>query len=228
MRKSWPILLTACLAAVVGSYAFLRSSDEPSFQGRSLSQWIDLAAQPNDLRLEAESAVRTLGTNAVPTLLEWIRYEPPAWQPFARAKFSLLLYTAPGRWLLGDSSHQNANRAIYGFFILKTNASCAVPDLADLFKDSKRPKAAGRAMVVLYALGPPAFPQMVAALADTNHPWRDRVAPYFTAMAGTLGKSACLPPLQSAVDDPDPRVRSAVTNALRSIAPEALTRPLAR
>jgi len=216
------------LAAVVLGLAFLTSSDEPHFRGRSLSQWIDIAAQPSDLRPQAEGAVRSLGTNAIPTLLKWIRYEPPAWHPFARAKFGLLLHIAPGRWLLGESSYQNANRAIQGFFILKTNANCAVPDLAELFKDPARRKAAGRAMIVLYALGPPAFPQMVAALADTNHPYRDRVAPYFTFMAGVLGKSACLPPLQAALDDPDPRVRSAVTNALRSIAPEMFTSPLAR
>jgi HEAT repeat protein len=59
---------------------------------------------------------------------------------------------------------------------------------------------------------------MTAALADTNHVYRDRVAMslgFF--MAHDVGTNACLPPLIAALDDPDPQVRSAASRALRRL-----------
>jgi len=69
------------------------------------------------------------------------------------------------------------------------------------------------------------FPEMVSALADTNYPYRDQIALYFWGMVHQLGTNACLPPLQAALNDPDPKLRSRAAYALKQIALEIRTNP---
>src|ERR1043166_10284365 len=57
---------------------------EPRWQGRSLSSWlVDLAPdKPPATRIAAAAAVRAVGTNAVPFLLDWMREREvdPEWK----------------------------------------------------------------------------------------------------------------------------------------------------
>ncbi|HEY9072979.1 MAG TPA: hypothetical protein VIN67_02500, partial [Desulfobaccales bacterium] len=62
------------LCAGLGSAA----EQEPSYNGRLLSEWL------GDMRLgqlysgpsPTQTAVQAMGTNAIPTLLKWMSYEP--------------------------------------------------------------------------------------------------------------------------------------------------------
>jgi hypothetical protein len=73
-RKLIAIVLLAVIGGVI-AYSLLRQDDEPTYQGRRLSEWLD----PN--HRDAKTGVQRIGTNALPPLLKWIDYEkPPEWR----------------------------------------------------------------------------------------------------------------------------------------------------
>src|SRR5260221_7633398 len=82
--KFYPFVIVIVVAAVLGWFlsGWLSGKREPAYKGRSLSQWIGrLPGIPTqDSATEADRAVREIGTNAVPFLLEWIAYEPEPWR----------------------------------------------------------------------------------------------------------------------------------------------------
>src|SRR6266850_2566498 len=58
------------LTAVV--WAIFRER-EPTYDGRTLSEWADLSTQGNN---EATNAIRHIGTNTFPVILNWLHSEP--------------------------------------------------------------------------------------------------------------------------------------------------------
>lgn len=79
---------------VAGFITLLRRGNEPSYHGRSLSKWLITYYErdrPHDdadrgQALLAAGAIRAIGTNAVPLLLDWIRNETTTWhRAIARA-----------------------------------------------------------------------------------------------------------------------------------------------
>src|SRR5438067_375813 len=76
-RSLFPLVLVTALMACI----LLAGSGEPRSHGHSLSYWLDhytTRATEEDRRLanQAQAAIREIGTNALPTLLAWLRYEP--------------------------------------------------------------------------------------------------------------------------------------------------------
>src|SRR4051812_36568609 len=79
------LLLVGALVAL-----FTREHErEPEYGGKKLSAWVEGAfwLDLGDGRIIAfggpngvVSVTRSTGTNAVPFLLRWVRYEPPAWK----------------------------------------------------------------------------------------------------------------------------------------------------
>src|SRR5213594_3172572 len=83
MRRRRLLLLLAGCAAVVLAFALAWPRDrEPEYQGRKLSYWLSAynTSYPGVLIYDSRvaRAVRSAGTNALPFLLEWVRYEHPA------------------------------------------------------------------------------------------------------------------------------------------------------
>ena len=82
------VVLAGIVAAVVVAVVWPRER-EPEYKGKRLSEWLTLW-EPNyvpggglgdkNRRVEAQMAVRHIGTNALPWLLRWVRYEQPAWK----------------------------------------------------------------------------------------------------------------------------------------------------
>src|SRR5258707_2281 len=75
-RCLFPLALGALLMP-----ASLLAVDEPQSHGHPLSYWIEHSMsrgtdQERETAKEAEIAIREMGTNAVPALLVWLRYEP--------------------------------------------------------------------------------------------------------------------------------------------------------
>jgi hypothetical protein len=85
VKKRRLILLTlALLAAFALTILLWPGEREPEYQGRKLSWFVERYSPHADLFPEAAernaplvSAVQQIGTNAIPTLLKWIDYEPP-------------------------------------------------------------------------------------------------------------------------------------------------------
>lgn len=223
MRKRRQLLiLLASVAALLALLGLLPREREPHYNGRSLSEWLSLYAQASGpTRSTAEDAVRHIGTNALPWLLQDVAYERPQWRKkLARA--------TPNRfdWATGwiPPNHDGTSRAILGFTILGTNAAPAIPVLARLMNNPTVNVSSKRAIYALWAIGDPALPVLAAALRDPKTPNRDSIPTAISVRPPQhITTNLWVPPLVAALTDPDRWVRWGATNALLAIAPEALT-----
>lgn len=212
------------------SVAILNRNNEPVYHGRRLSEWLSVvSSHAYDEELspemaEAESAVRNIGTNALPYLLAWIKYEPPVW----RVKLGRSL---PDRFadsptisrLVEGAAQERASVSIFGFRILGTNALSAISELTVLMSDTNSPGASKRAVLALSGLGVEGFEALVSTFSDPHKPNRFRIIFSLRTSAFQVGTNRCLPALIKALSDQDQFVRTSATNVLLSIAPEALT-----
>ena len=92
------VILIMVLAALAPSPLGPR---EPAYHGRPLSYWMDIyyGGPPMDpTRLEAEAAIKEIGTNAIPCLAEWIQYEPALPTRVARELLKRLHSTRDPTW----------------------------------------------------------------------------------------------------------------------------------
>src|ERR1035438_2001665 len=60
---------------VLCAWAASAADQEPSYNGRLLSQWLGDLLLGQVGSTATEGAVRAMGTNAIPPLLKWIAYE---------------------------------------------------------------------------------------------------------------------------------------------------------
>src|SRR4051812_45191211 len=113
------IFVAACVGVVLWP-----PEKEPEYQGKKLSAWLDVYCSTNAtpvlLRDEASAAVRAIGTNGVPWLLRWMRFEHRSWPP-ELTRFFVRGQNGRGAW--------RAYLAVNGFGILGREANGAVPDL---------------------------------------------------------------------------------------------------
>ncbi|HWX19823.1 MAG TPA: HEAT repeat domain-containing protein [Candidatus Binatia bacterium] len=168
--KKVRIIGTAAIAAILGLTALPRHDAEPEYQGRSLRFWL-LASQRDTNPEDPAEALAHFGTNALPFLLKWIRYErsparikvakaiPSALQKFARP------FITSERELLAETSAE-------GFRHIVTNGTLAVPELTNLIHKTNAPQTAIRAMRALTLLGTNGLPPLIAAAQDQQYPFR--------------------------------------------------------
>ena len=133
-------MLAGIVAAVVVAVVWPRER-EPEYNGKRLSEWLVLYHEQIDvegadfrseLRDEAE-AVHHIGTNALPWLLRWVRYEPPAWRIKVYSFMKRMPRALQIDFLMNGVipfRYQQYNLALTGFSILGERASPAVPELA--------------------------------------------------------------------------------------------------
>lgn len=263
-RRKW--LLTIAVGAVLiialamaGLFGVFSRDNEPRYQGKSLSEWMEIyrmapvfsgsrtepagtkaervaafrarEARVAATRAEAELAIRSIGTNALPFLLQWTRYELPLW----RAKL-LQLATRPvegktldegnivyGRSLIIGPTARRAEWADVGFIILNTSAVPVIPELEAMMKDNQKPDRGLRAIYALGAIGVPAVGVLTNALADTNQTHRCEIMQTFYVVREMSPPSrdtylgACLPALNRALDDADAGVRRQAKVSLYNI-----------
>lgn len=167
---------------------------EPRWHGKRLSDWAaqygtnHWAFRSTGADLEAEKAIRDIGTNAIPFLLK---------QLSARESEILrkLRTHLPAQWakasILRDRSTEVRRTAAYGVAALGRNAAEAVPALCAI--ETNHPEVDGRytAVFALRTLGPtaePAIPFLIRCLTNQEFTIRDDAA---TAL-GAIGARADL------------------------------------
>jgi hypothetical protein len=222
------VLLVVCGLLAAALYPVFCRPREPSYQGRSLSKWMDIVCnQAHPEKGKADEAIRQIGTNATPVLIRWIQEQPPAWK--------LALY-ANAEWLRSrvgidltfvPREVRHGAYAVYCFSILGPEARGAIPHLTALLNGKSGIGPACGAAAVMPHLGEEALPALEFIL--TNRPPTRNQGPstrlVFLLNLASLGPSAAYaaPVITQCLQDPDPSLRLAATNALRNIAPEALT-----
>ena len=190
LRKRALVALVAC-GVVIGMVAFLSRDTGPSYHGKTLKQWMNQYCWPDNPTVadlhprkvffedrearqnEAADAVRHIGTNAIPALLDWEDKEyRVAWKYklLATLPKGLQNWHPVGWWLVGRD-HYRADRALYGFYILGSNAIPAVPELTHRMMTRNSDSGMGAALA-LANMGAAGLPALLSALTNTQAPNR--------------------------------------------------------
>jgi hypothetical protein len=147
---------------------------EPESHGHSLSYWLrhSMGNGNAEERKVAEAAIREIGTNGLPAMLVWLRYEPSQTKTNVMEFLKRMRQTAYGRWIPPQLTYEDGPPpANIGFIVLGPAAAPAIPELAQIANDAQHPRPAARAMMALSAIGPAALPVVEARLANTNFPF---------------------------------------------------------
>ena len=170
------MLLLGCVLAGLVVFYFVGFDHEPRYGGRSLSAWLLISQQIWSGKLttpgwqESSEAIRRMGTNGLPYMLEWMAYERPPWRTQVLATLKKLP-KAIGRnsklekFVLGKGEAQ-AEATIWGFLALGSEAKPIVPELFELAHSSKSPAVTRRAEAALDNLGPDTLLPLLAAIAS--------------------------------------------------------------
>jgi HEAT repeat protein len=164
LRKKWRASLVVALAlAAIGALFCASRSNEPSYQGRSLSQWLrDIENAREDPEAEpAKNAVRQIGTNAIPYLLGKMRTEDSK----LKTRFITLLAKAHIFSVRIANSNRQHLRALLGFEALGPQASSAIPDLKALLNNTELVGSVGWALV---SISPNGVEAAASGLQSTN------------------------------------------------------------
>ncbi len=174
------IVLLACamLAAVLYPVlapvvcALLPGPSQPSYQGKSLSEWVILldTEEPPTSTAAAE-AVRKMGTNALPCLLTWIRTPVPPWTLGLASKAYERAILLPS-WLTAVCFRPIC--AGHALVELGPATNSAVPELTRLANDQSDSTRARIATEALDQLGKTSFPALLVALTNRSEDIRAR------------------------------------------------------
>jgi hypothetical protein len=157
MRKRRKVLVWTLIGLLfVFAVAFVvtppgHRNSEPVYNGRTLAHWLDRAngarhATPEEIE-EAEDAIRAIGTNAFPCLLEWTGYTPSLAKRRFFGGFAYIFVNSPSvlrmlvtdkLWLLTHRREMLAEKAVHGFRVLHTNAF-AFEALSKMASDTNNP-----------------------------------------------------------------------------------------
>jgi hypothetical protein len=175
------------MIVVGGAMVFLlkKDSDEPSFEGRRLSEWLEDLGFDSD-STNALAAVHAMGTNAVPYLIRHLSWKPNRSRYFLfyganKVRATLHLRKKP----FNDPRELRYSGAYRAFKGLGPTASNSVPALAAMLDQPYRGRGAAFALM---NIGSPAIPVLAQALTndsprvrlyaleavcflDTNAPW---------------------------------------------------------
>lgn len=178
--RKWVILVAVpVLVAGLILAKFASQPREPSYQGHTLSYWAK-QIDPHDPsgsiiaingvlvpRPEEETAIKHIGTNAIPTILNWISYET---SPF-KTKLASLVERLPHRVSrrVTFPGEERAYRAELVFNILGPEGRAAIPDLTRLARTSSDWARACRCLRCLNHIGTEAFPSILSL--TTNGPY---------------------------------------------------------
>ena len=200
-----PLLIFAVVCLIATPSAV---SSEPSYNGRPLSEWLLVLEEGRTLsgeRVEAsdaQNAVRQIGTNGIPTLIDLLSvYDERS----AKRVLSKLHNKELTAWFKHDENPYSSAKdlrklALSGFSILGTNAECAVPQIAGKLAYSvEAPRA-------LLAVGPKGFSALTNALNGSDDQVRDEVIQALTAESGA-DSDAIRQLLVTALNDPDKLIR---------------------
>jgi hypothetical protein len=187
------ILLLGAFVAI--AFVFSRRESEPSYEGKPLSDWVVLH-NPRRGELvsdtetnKAAAAIRAIGTNSLPLLITWIRYESPS---HSRRVLDPLMHRLP-QFLVPRSYWRKADPvlaedAAVAFAALGPSAAAAIPELAAIPITTTNWESACRAMDALSRIGPLSIPALINIA--TNSKARCR---YVAILAlGDFGTNAAL------------------------------------
>jgi len=208
--KTKRIFFFIALVLALGGVSLLLFPREPSYQGRSLSSWLqqcyDTPLNETQRLSEAQAAVRAIGAKkSVPVLLKLVETkEDPVstWLIGQREKLRI-------DFLHWRSAEDWQQLGIAGFEALETNAAPAVAELTKLLNDKQHAFVAVRCLV---AVGPPAEPSVSQALTNQSVQVRYFATQQFAWV--TDNDEVYLAKMRECLEDPDGSVRFAAVQGI--------------
>jgi len=229
-RQNSACLFAGGLALTVLAIGFLFPG-EPVFHGKRLNAWVaDLHPRVGEARQqEAEVALRAIGSNAVPYLLELLQRREPRLlrelREFSQRTKTFLRMDSELElpWVAAVERDLQLSAA---FAALGPSARPALPPLTNLLL---RPETTAVAACALARIGPEAFGPLARALESPHAEVRAAAAGALGTMTGDHAR--IIPALQKALADGDKSVRINAVIALGQVAgikPEAVLDDLIR
>jgi hypothetical protein len=177
MTKRNRIATVVVLVAVMGLVLWRTAGpEEPAYEGKKLTSWLDHHVASSSATppygspgwKKADEALRAIGTNAIPTLLQMLRAKDPP--PFLRT-----LMTMAGRLGFSVFNRRYAmpqhDEAEYAFQILGTNGVSAVPGLIRIYEENISASSQRNTALALGSIGraaQPALPALIRRFTHTN------------------------------------------------------------
>jgi hypothetical protein len=206
----------------------------PTYQGKTLAQWLvacDVDDDPSPEAMLAVDAVRQIGTNGLPFLLKRINHECPAWKrklpffvPWAirlRAPYAISRF-------FQDAGGARADQALNAFAILGQKATPAIPALTNLLSHSERWDTSLRALRALSYIGTNGLAIIVGIVTNTSYPCTHRSVA-LNIIAGSDTNATCVvPALIDCLNDREMGPQTAVTLGNLKLQPTLVVPALAR
>jgi hypothetical protein len=194
-RHYLPVVVTGLLAFAGSALYVRRQVYEPSWGGKTVSQWAAYCVHDggNINHSTAQVALRQLGSNAVPTLLCLLSADESKWLD-------------KGLWLgrlRGLNAKQCHYSAAWACAAIGPPARPALPLLIRMFE---RRDCVEDAQIALMKIGPEGVQFLTNALPSSEEPVRWSVV--YHLRATTTDPSSAAAALSRALDDPSPRVRA--------------------
>src|SRR5438105_4400865 len=175
MRNRTRFLLLAALglaafgAALVIYFGF---PGQPEYRGRKLSQWLETYgsyhwSQPPVAPEERDEALQQMGTNAVPFLVKWLEYEPPAWKIKAWEIAGQVL-KKPLASTLKDRQAKRRGNIVSAFQALGPEGKGAIGKLGRVMNYSRNERHSIAAALALAAIGRDALPTLTEGLTNQS------------------------------------------------------------
>ncbi len=180
---------------------------EPVYQGRRLSAWLE-RFRPDGDTPDVDEAVRAVGTNAIPLLLQNLQAKD--------SRLRLMLSVLGLEYTPAKIHHMRAEK---GFSALGADASNAVPNIIEVYEQNTSPSARQAAANALVEIGPAAkqaIPPLIKSAASTNSDVR--AFALYTLGRMAFESESVDPVLIKALLDPDREVRYQAAFGLSSLA----------
>jgi hypothetical protein len=159
VQKRLAVLLIAILAGA--SWAIFHER-EPVYRGHTLRYWLHQYNTPDTDRFRpADEAIRSIGTNALPSLLSDLKWSESA----TVASFYSFCLRHPWIKLPLYGEDHSSGAALMALRALGSEASPILPELAKLLEDSR---TAERAAQAFFLIGPASIPMLEEVCRNTN------------------------------------------------------------
>ena len=150
MKRRTRILFVSLLVATLGAFAwFVLRNSEPVYQGKSLTFWLRQEVDNRGDDPEAGTAIRAMGADAIPTLLQMLRTKDTG------VRGGLMNLSEKFDWfpIRLSKAEDLQDMAAFGFMALGPSARPAVKDLLRCLRDSD-PRTRSYAAFCLGRIGP--------------------------------------------------------------------------
>ena len=159
MSKQVKVGLLLSLLVIVGVVVWqMLPPSEPVYQGKRLRLWLrDLDYTWTPAASSARNAIQHMGTNSVPTLIYYIRYQDPPWKRLYAWVVEHVLRR--GRV---DFEYQWHRRAALACTELGLKAQAAIPALVEASNNAEDEPEAFKALTAMLPLSAPALTNLLA------------------------------------------------------------------